>query len=289
MTTAMAMAPSPRASGRYWLAIALSCAVHLAVLALLLALGRFSPAEITLQPLAMVVEIVSLPAEPVLQPAATPPARPDPLPAAAETPIQPTRQEQPAVAAKPETEDTLKDVEAPPPLVAAKAEPLWFSLTPSPPRRPTVAKAVGRAPTVQNAGRLAATPVKKTTALPASTGGAAAQERSATPQATGVPSPRPLAGNPVPRYPARAQRRGWQGRVLVRLAITGAGRVADAAVARSSGHGVLDRAAQRTLKSWRFETGSFGADARIIAEVTVPVVFRLHGGGVAVNTTMAER
>jgi TonB family protein len=57
---------------------------------------------------------------------------------------------------------------------------------------------------------------------------------------------------PAPPYPPQAWRNGWQGRVEVRLRIDGAGRVAAAEVARSSGHAALDRAAVAAARDSRF-------------------------------------
>jgi protein TonB len=187
----------------------------------------------------------------------------------------------------------------PPASVAKKAPPLWVSLAPLPPLRPAAQKAFGKPQAVQNVADLAAMAGRKITLPPAPGGGAAIQHDvadrramgSPSPRpAAGSPSPRPAAGNPAPRYPARAQRRGWQGRVLLRLAITAAGKVGNVSLVQSSGHAVLDRAAKLALKYWRFDTASHGAGPRIIAEVMVPVVFRLHGeDGAAVDTKFAER
>lgn len=61
---------------------------------------------------------------------------------------------------------------------------------------------------------------------------------------------------PVPRYPIRARRRGWEGVVDIRLRINGAGRVSAVTVARSSGFGVLDDAATDAARRSRFQLRS---------------------------------
>jgi len=63
---------------------------------------------------------------------------------------------------------------------------------------------------------------------------------------------------PVPRYPLRARREGWQGEVDVGVEIAGDGRVAQAAVMRSCGHAVLDRAALEVALRSRFSAPSDG-------------------------------
>lgn len=61
---------------------------------------------------------------------------------------------------------------------------------------------------------------------------------------------------PIPRYPRRARRRGWEGVVDLRLRIDGAGRVSAVNVARSSGFGVLDDAAAAAARRSRFQLRS---------------------------------
>ena len=49
-----------------------------------------------------------------------------------------------------------------------------------------------------------------------------------------------LPGNPPPRYPARAVRRGWQGRVILDVEVLPSGKHGLVGIAMSSGYGVLD-------------------------------------------------
>lgn len=74
-------------------------------------------------------------------------------------------------------------------------------------------------------------------------------------------------------YPLMARRRGWQGEVLLAFRIETDGRILDARIARSSGYGLLDKAALTALgKVRRLEHGmprSF--------TMQLPVIYRLKG------------
>jgi TonB family protein len=61
---------------------------------------------------------------------------------------------------------------------------------------------------------------------------------------------------PVPSYPRRARRRGWEGVVDLRLGLDPAGRVSEVGVARSSGFRVLDDAAMAAARRSRFHLRS---------------------------------
>lgn len=91
-----------------------------------------------------------------------------------------------------------------------------------------------------------------------------------------VRSAAPVLSNPRPHYPRIARSRGQEGRVLIRVSVRGDGRVGSAKVAKSSGHGVLDRAALKAVKRWRFKP-ALRAGKPVAATLTVPVVFRLNG------------
>ncbi len=63
---------------------------------------------------------------------------------------------------------------------------------------------------------------------------------------------RAYRANPKPRYPLLARRRGWQGRVLLRVEVGAHGRVDALAVERGSGFDILDQAAVQAVQAWRF-------------------------------------
>src|SRR5699024_2715165 len=62
-----------------------------------------------------------------------------------------------------------------------------------------------------------------------------------------------LGSRPAPRYPRMAQRRGEQGRVVIRVLITPKGAVERATVHQSSGHDLLDEAALKAAKKAKFK------------------------------------
>lgn len=91
-----------------------------------------------------------------------------------------------------------------------------------------------------------------------------------------VPGPRfrPGApGNPLPAYPEAARRWGYEGRVVVAVRVSAAGKPLAADVAESSGYRILDQAAARTIRRWRFRPAGAGGD---VAVIMVPVSFRLE-------------
>jgi len=80
--------------------------------------------------------------------------------------------------------------------------------------------------------------------------------------------------NRPPSYPAVARRRGWEGTVLLELQVLADGRVAEVTISESSGHEVLDEAAARAVRRWRFEPAlHFGKPTA--STVRVPIRFRL--------------
>ena len=93
------------------------------------------------------------------------------------------------------------------------------------------------------------------------------------------PQPRPLKGRALTTamaalvkedfYPREAIERGIEGEVIVLLTLTASGGVADATVASSSGHAILDAAA---LAAVRRIAGLPSAQRQVL----LPVQFRLH-------------
>jgi protein TonB len=57
---------------------------------------------------------------------------------------------------------------------------------------------------------------------------------------------------PQPEYPAQARRNNWEGAALLELRIGPEGTVREATVLQSSGYSLLDRTAEKTVKSWRY-------------------------------------
>lgn len=83
------------------------------------------------------------------------------------------------------------------------------------------------------------------------------------------------AGNPLPRYPLAARRRGLEGQVVVRVFVAADGRPASVSVHSGSTHSILDDAAVAALRRWRFEPAR-RAGVPTAAWVDVPITFRLR-------------
>jgi protein TonB len=88
-----------------------------------------------------------------------------------------------------------------------------------------------------------------------------------------VPQPMVIRNTP-PIYPETARRAGWEGRVTVRVEVSADGSPISVALEKSSGYGVLDQAALRAVKSWRFQPRTIGG-VTMAGTVDVPVNFTL--------------
>ncbi len=76
-------------------------------------------------------------------------------------------------------------------------------------------------------------------------------------------------------YPAIAQRRGWEGRVVLRFMVEPEGRLEGIQIAKTSGYDVLDQAARRALERVeRLQEAAGTLDSRI--EMELPVIYRLQ-------------
>lgn len=80
--------------------------------------------------------------------------------------------------------------------------------------------------------------------------------------------------NDDPPYPHIARERGWEGTVMLRLAITHEGAVERATIHTSSGFPVLDESAHQTVQAWKFEPARDG-EFTIPSKVYVPIRFSL--------------
>ncbi len=79
--------------------------------------------------------------------------------------------------------------------------------------------------------------------------------------------------NPDPRYPRLAQRRGWQGEVLLGVEVDIDGRTRDIEILVSSGFKVLDEAALTTVRDeWQFEPARQN-QSPVLGYTRVPVRF----------------
>jgi len=163
------------------------------------------------------------------------------------------------------------DISAPIAVAPKPAEVSQPSVTfapPVPPRKPALAHAPNQHP-------LSRSPAP--TAVPPAT---ASEELAMRPPGAGPAAtpPRPTTAfgtNAKPDYPAEAQRRGWQGRVVLRVEVSPAGSPLSVDVRVSSGHELLDQAALRAVRRWRFVPATQG-DTPVAGTVDVPVQFRLE-------------
>ena len=80
--------------------------------------------------------------------------------------------------------------------------------------------------------------------------------------------------NPSPKYPRIARIRGFQGNVLLDVLVNAHGSVDDVKIFKSSGHPVLDKSAESTVKQWLFEPGRIGKK-KVDMWVRVPIRFEL--------------
>lgn len=80
--------------------------------------------------------------------------------------------------------------------------------------------------------------------------------------------------NKAPEYPYIARQRGWEGTVLLSVRVLASGRAEKIEIMQSSGHKVLDQAAWRAVKLWRFQPAHVGGLA-ITSAIEIPIRFVL--------------
>ncbi len=81
-------------------------------------------------------------------------------------------------------------------------------------------------------------------------------------------------GNVPPVYPYRARRKEIEGRVVLRVQVLPGGTARSVEVLSSSGHAILDRAALKAVRAWRFVPAK-RAGAPVAGAIDVPITFRL--------------
>ncbi len=84
--------------------------------------------------------------------------------------------------------------------------------------------------------------------------------------------------NPKPPYPKEARKHRQEGLVILSVSLAANGCPLQITLARSSGYSLLDDAALRAVKEWKFVPARLGSSA-IPSEVEVPIHFKLPGGG----------
>ena len=81
-------------------------------------------------------------------------------------------------------------------------------------------------------------------------------------------------GNVPPVYPYRARRKEIEGRVVLRVQVLPGGTALSVELLSSSGHAILDRAALRAVRAWRFVPARRGG-VPVADAIDVPISFRL--------------
>jgi protein TonB len=100
---------------------------------------------------------------------------------------------------------------------------------------------------------------------------------AAAPEPEQVTEPRGYAGylnNPAPSYPSAAQKRGLQGRVILKIHVLASGQPDNISVAKSSGYDILDEAAIKAVNAWVFDPAKRGQKP-IDGWVNVPINFKI--------------
>jgi protein TonB len=80
--------------------------------------------------------------------------------------------------------------------------------------------------------------------------------------------------NSAPLYPRLARERGYEGEVVLRVEVLQNGDCSLAAVKKSSGYKILDMAAVKAVRGWKFRPAMRGTQA-FTSNIEVPIVFRL--------------
>ncbi len=110
---------------------------------------------------------------------------------------------------------------------------------------------------------------KKSNATSARSGGRGALAGNG---AGGIYVPVKYARCPAPAFPAEAKKTGIKGTVLLLVEVDEQGRPASVCIQRTSGHELLDAAALRTVRGWRFEPARVDGQA-VSSRAEVPVRF----------------
>jgi protein TonB len=82
--------------------------------------------------------------------------------------------------------------------------------------------------------------------------------------------------NPLPPYPRVARERGWEGTTVLQVEILDDGSGGRVEILESSGHEVLDEAAAKTVRHWKFLPARSG-DTPVRSLVEIPIRFRMAG------------
>jgi len=176
-----------------------------------------------------------------------------------------------AVQPKKKPESTQKPMKAvqPPPPVPPETVKRSFETTPFAPEERNEGAPAVKAVGTSDKGT---TPVQNQEGR---TSVAGPSPSSSTPEGQEIQTTEPsYKNNPLPEYPRKARRRGFEGTVVLKVLVSEKGTVMEVRISESSGHPVLDRAAEESVGKWIFEPGAIGAK-KAEMWVNVPVRFDL--------------
>ena len=160
----------------------------------------------------------------------------------------------------------------PPPPEPPKPLPRVAKATPVPAKAPPQLPVVKQLPV--DDGPPSANTVQVAQAAPPAPAAASA---APPPAPEPVTEPRGYVGylnNPAPEYPALAQERGMQGRVILKVQVLASGKPGEITVAKSSGFKILDDDAIKTVRRWSFEPARRGQTA-VDGSVSVPLNYKI--------------
>lgn len=80
---------------------------------------------------------------------------------------------------------------------------------------------------------------------------------------------------PSPEYPWKAKRNNWEGVVHLRAEILPNGKIGEILIVNSSGYKILDMAARKTIRTWRFKP-ALKNGAPVICYKNIPVRFQME-------------
>ncbi|WP_075323375.1 energy transducer TonB [Acidithiobacillus albertensis] len=164
--------------------------------------------------------------------------------------------------------------------IAPKPVPAPPRLSPRPPREVKVPLRTPRlAPTKRVAPAAPSTISRMPAAVTSAAASPAVPALAPSPPAPAEtrPSIPAYARNPAPEYPQSARWDGEEGTVMLRVLVSVSGLPEKITVAHSSGYSSLDRAAEQTVRHWRFTPGT--RDGKVVPMwVEIPIRFRLNNG-----------
>ncbi len=186
--------------------------------------------------------------------------------------LQPIKKPKPRIVRTPRTPIPVQNILTSQPIRRAVTKPVV--------RRTTTYRQTYQQPIRRNTQPIRQQPIRRTlpiTRQVISSSPVRTTTRTTQPVSTGVvQEAAPLyKSNPPPKYPRMARRRGLEGVVTIEAKIDINGRVEELRIFAGSGHTILDKAALKAVRTWRFSPGTVGGRTQSMW-VKVPVRFELR-------------